>query len=123
LQRRRWTALAVRAVVLLAAAILLAEPATASASAGWLIESKCCCPSPAQCRCPGGRQGKGQHDGGHDRLRACGNSGHVATPVQQILLQPPRFVSLLTLPVRAQRPTEPAEILSQTIVEIETPPF
>ena len=106
-------------LALLAAMVLvIAQPLTALASAGWQEDSSCCCPSPAECHCPG-------HDGSGDQedLRKCGNSGQVASPALPSLLLPLRGAlpvrGLVTIEVCAALPV----CVAQLILEPETPPF
>jgi hypothetical protein len=64
----RWTTL-----VFVASSFLM-QPAFAKRDAGWIEDSRCCCPDTSKCKC--------EHDGDHESvLTTCGNTGHYVTPI------------------------------------------
>ncbi len=108
-----------RIAALALAALVLARPALAFEVAGWQTDSRCCCPSPADCHCPG-------HDSPNERdaLRKCGNSGQLQAPVILALLAPQAPVALAA-PTAMAIPTPPPapSLTPQHVLEPETPPF
>lgn len=112
----RWALRLMRVTALIA--VLIAQPLIAVAEAGWRDDSRCCCPSPAECHCPG-------HDGHgrEDVLRKCGNSGQLEAPVVPVLVAPSPWMGLSPVPVNAPSTAAPRPLATQILREPETPPF
>lgn len=113
-QRRTWRPLA----VLVMLATLLAQPLLAAASAGWVEDSRCCCPEPAECHCPG-HDPRDEQEG----LRKCGNTGELVPPATLALSSPPAPPVLGVVQVAEVRSPPPPALETQASSRPETPPF
>lgn len=104
------------AVVMLA--IVLVQPVVAAASAGWVEDSRCCCPEPADCHCPG-HDPRDEQEG----LRKCGNTGELVTAALLTMTAPARAAASLVEQVGELQVPAPRPLCTQLCSQPETPPF
>jgi hypothetical protein len=129
---------AIRLLAMFAALLMLASPSLGMASAKWTWITRCCCPDPAQCHCPGQRHAQSHSDDEHDEdgsedsdndhhdsssIGPCSNTGNLSSVSTQVA----SLTSFLTF-VKLTMPTQPwisqASLPPATRwLTIETPPF
>jgi hypothetical protein len=111
------------AVALLMLCSFLAQPAMAVSSTGWRWLSRCCCPDPANCHCPGADHSDRHKDDG-PMMKRCANDGNVTVAKELIVIV---VANPVDVPTTVERTSPvagtPLNIPPTRFLEIETPPF